>query len=99
MYSPEVESMLVSHPDVLEAAVIGVLHEHWGETIRAVAVLKPGGACTESAIVEYCRERMTHFKCPTSVVFVDALPKGGTGKVQKTVLRRLYGGASVRAAV
>ena len=94
VYSPEVESMIVSHPDVIEAAVIGVEHERWGETIRAVAVLRSGSELTEQGLIEYCRARMTHFKCPTSVVFVAALPKGGTGKIQKNVLRRLYGGAS-----
>jgi long-chain acyl-CoA synthetase len=97
VYSPEVESMLVSHADVLEAAVIGVVDERWGETIRAVVVLRPGSACTEAGIIGYCRERMTHFKCPASVVFVDALPKGGTGKVQKTILRKLYAGQSTAA--
>ena len=98
VYSPEVESMIVSHADVLEAAVIGIPHEQWGETIRAVAVLRSGSALTERDLIAYCRERMTHFKCPTSVVFVAALPKGGTGKIQKTVLRRLYGGASSASA-
>lgn len=96
VYSPEVESMLVSHPRVLEAAVIGVADERWGETIRAVVVLRAGADCTVEEIIEYCRARMTHFKCPTSVVFVEALPKGGTGKVQKPVLRAKYGSASER---
>jgi long-chain acyl-CoA synthetase len=94
VYSPEVESMIVSHPDVVEAAVIGVPDVRWGETIRAVAVLRSGSALTEHDLIEYCRAHMTHFKCPTSVVFVVTLPKGGTGKVQKNALRRMYGGAS-----
>ncbi len=51
---------------------------------------RPGSALTEAALIEYCRERMAHFKCPASVDFMDALPKGGTGKVQKTVLRDKY---------
>jgi long-chain acyl-CoA synthetase len=92
VYSPEVEAMLMAHPAVLEAAVIGVSHEKWGETIRAVVARKPGAGLDEAALIAWCRERMTHFKCPTSVVFVDALPKGGTGKVQKTVLRAQFGG-------
>ena len=92
VYSPEVEAALVAHDDVLEAAVIGIPDERWGETIRAIVALRPGAQCTEADIIGHCRARMTHFKCPTSVVFIDALPKGGTGKVQKPVLRARYGG-------
>jgi long-chain acyl-CoA synthetase len=91
VYSPEVESMLMSHPAVLEAAVIGVPHEKWGETIRAIAVVRGGMALTEMELIQWARQRLTHFKCPTSAVFVDGLPKGGTGKVQKSTLRRQYG--------
>jgi long-chain acyl-CoA synthetase len=93
VFSPEVESMLMSHPAVLEAAVIGVPHEKWGETIRAVVALRPGQSVSEDELIAWCRERMTHFKCPTSVRFVEALPKGGTGKVQKNVLRDQFGKA------
>ena len=91
VYSPEVESMILGHPAVLEASVIGVPHEKWGETIRAVVVCRPDHAIEEMDLIAWCRERMTHFKCPTSVVVVDALPKGGTGKIQKNVLRERYG--------
>lgn len=91
VYSPEVESMILGHPAVLEASVIGVANEKWGETIRAVVVCRPGHAIDEAELIAWCRERMTHFKCPTSVVVVDALPKGGTGKIQKNVLRERYG--------
>ena len=90
VYSPEVESMIASHPEVLEVAVIVVPDERWGETIKAVAVRRPGSALTEVELIDHCRERMAHFKCPTSVDFMETLPKGGTGKVQKTVLRDRY---------
>lgn len=90
VYSPEVESMILGHPAVLEASVIGVPHEKWGEAIRAVVVCRPGHAIDEQELIAWCRERMTHFKCPTSVVVVEALPKGGTGKIQKNVLRERY---------
>jgi len=80
-----------AHPDVLECAVIGVPHEKWGEAIRAVIARRNGSDLTEEALIAWCRERMTHFKCPTSVVFVESLPKGGTGKVQKNVLRQRFG--------
>jgi acyl-CoA synthetase (AMP-forming)/AMP-acid ligase II len=90
VYSPEVESMIASHPEVLEVAVIGLPDEKWGEAVKAVVARRPGGSLTEQGLIDYCRERMAHFKCPTSVDFVDTLPKGGTGKVQKTVLREKY---------
>ena len=90
VYSPEVESMIASHPEVLEVAVIGLPDEKWGETIKAAVVRRPGSALTEAALIESCRERMAHFKCPAAVDFMDELPKGGTGKVQKTVLRDKY---------
>lgn len=91
VYSPEVESVLCAHPSVLEASVIGVPHEHWGETIRAIAVRRPGMSLTEAELIDWCRARLTHFKCPTSAVFTDVLPKGGTGKVQKNALRERFG--------
>jgi acyl-CoA synthetase (AMP-forming)/AMP-acid ligase II len=90
VYSPEVEAVLVGHPAVLEAAVIGVPDEKWGETIRAIVVIRLDAVATEDELIVYCRDRLTHFKCPTSVVFADSLPKGGTGKVQKNVLRQRY---------
>jgi acyl-CoA synthetase (AMP-forming)/AMP-acid ligase II len=91
VYTPEVESMIAAHPAVLEVAVIGVPDAKWGEAIRAVVACRNGAAITEAELIDWCRGRATHFKCPTSVVFVDTLPKGGTGKVQKSVLRERHG--------
>lgn len=91
VYSPEVEAVLCGHPAILEAAVIGIPDDKWGEAIRAVVALRPGAALTEPDLIVWCRERLTHFKCPTSVKFAETLPKGGTGKVQKNLLRQLYG--------
>jgi acyl-CoA synthetase (AMP-forming)/AMP-acid ligase II len=91
VYTPEVESMIAAHPSVLEVAVIGVPDPKWGEAIRAVVATRNGATLTEADLIGWCRERMTHFKCPASVVFVDSLPKGGTGKVQKGALRAAYG--------
>jgi long-chain acyl-CoA synthetase len=91
VYSPEVESAICSHPAVLEAAVIGVEHPTWGETIRAIAVIRPGFTLTEEELIGHCRSKLSHFKCPRSAVFTDALPKGGSGKIQKNALRSLYG--------
>jgi long-chain acyl-CoA synthetase len=98
VYSPEVESVIVAHADVLEAAVIGIPDERWGETIRAVVVLRPGARADQSDIIAHCRARMTHFKCPTSVIITDALPKGGTGKIQKQALRARFGGTASASA-
>jgi acyl-CoA synthetase (AMP-forming)/AMP-acid ligase II len=61
-----------------------------------VAVIRPDCALTEDELIGWCRDRLTHFKCPTSVVFAESLPKGGTGKVQKNVLRERFG---VRQAI
>jgi len=87
VYTPEIESAIMGHPEILEIAIIGIPHEKWGETIRAVATRREGAGVTEEQLIAWCRDRLTHFKCPTSVVFVEALPKGGTGKIQKNVLR------------
>jgi long-chain acyl-CoA synthetase len=91
VYSPEVESMILGHPAVLEVAVIGIPDEKWGEAIRAVVVCRGDHTLEEMELICWCRERMTHFKCPTSMVVTDALPKGGTGKIQKNVLRERWG--------
>jgi long-chain acyl-CoA synthetase len=98
VYSPEVESAICAHPEVLEAVVIGVPDEKWGEAIKAVVVRRPGCALTEAALIEFCRARLTHFKCPHSVDFTEELPKGGTGKVQKNVLRERYRAAEAANA-
>jgi len=89
----EVEAVLHSHPKIEEAAVIGVPDEEWGEQPRAVAVLKKGETATPEEIMEYCRAKMSSFKRPRSVVFVDELPRNPMGKVLKRVLREQYGKA------
>ena len=88
MVSPqEVEQVLQSHPAIDEAAVIGVPDVDWGERVRAVVVLKEGQTATEVELSEYCRERLSSFKKPESVVFIDRLPRNALGKVLKRVLR------------
>jgi acyl-CoA synthetase (AMP-forming)/AMP-acid ligase II len=88
--SIEVEDCLFSHPDVIEVAVIGVPHERWGETVKALVVVREGAEADEAALIAFARERMAHFKCPTSVELRDALPRTATGKIQKFRLRAPY---------
>jgi fatty-acyl-CoA synthase len=89
--SPEIEDVLYQHAAVLECAVIGVPSEKWGETPKALIVLRSDAAATgESEIIAFCRARMSHFKCPTSVAFVNELPRTATGKLQKFRLRESY---------
>jgi acyl-CoA synthetase (AMP-forming)/AMP-acid ligase II len=88
--SIEVEDCLFSHEDVVEVAVIGVPDEQWGETVKALVVLAPGGEEDEGALIDHCRERMAHYKCPTSVEFRRELARTATGKLQKFKLRAPY---------
>ncbi len=88
--SPEIEDVLYQHEQVLECAVIGVPHESWGETPKALIVLRSGPAPTEGDLIEFCRGRLAHFKCPTSIEFVAELPRTATGKLQKFRLREKY---------
>ena len=88
--SIEVEDCLFQHPAVAECAVIGVPDEKWGETIKALVVLRPGAAATERDLIEHCRTKLAHFKCPTSIEVRDELARTATGKLQKFKLRSPY---------
>jgi fatty-acyl-CoA synthase len=88
--SVEVEDCLYQHPAVAEAAVIGIPDPRWGETVKALVVLRTPGGATEVDLIEHCRSRLSHFKCPTSVELRDALPRTATGKLQKFKLREPY---------
>jgi acyl-CoA synthetase (AMP-forming)/AMP-acid ligase II len=88
--SIEVEDVLYKHPAVLEAAVIGVPSEQWGETPMAVVVLREGQSATEQELIEHCRANMAHFKAPHGVRFVAALPRTATGKLKKFELREEF---------
>ncbi len=90
IYSPEVERILSEHPAVLEVAIVGVPDEKWGESVKAFIALKEGASATQEEIIEYCRERLAHYKCPKSVDVVEALPRNPTGKVLKRELRAPY---------
>ncbi|MDP6667442.1 MAG: acyl-CoA synthetase, partial [Dehalococcoidia bacterium] len=84
--SVEVEKVLMEHPAVLETCVVGVPDERWGESPKAFVSLREGHDAGAAEIIEFCRERMAHFKAPRDVEFGD-LPKTATGKIQKFLLR------------
>lgn len=90
VFPAEVENVLGKHPAVAEIAVIGVAHERWGETVKAVVVPAPGATPTPAELISFARERLAHYKCPTSVEFVTALPKSAAGKILKRELRATY---------
>jgi fatty-acyl-CoA synthase len=84
--SIEVEQAIAAHPAVLECAVIGIPHPHWGERPKAFVTLNDGATATPEEIIAFCRERLAHYKCPDTIQF-GPLPKTSTGKIQKFVLR------------
>jgi long-chain acyl-CoA synthetase len=93
VYPAEVEQVLVEHPAVFEAAVIGTENPEWGEEVKAVVVLQPERTSSDALANElalYCRARIAHYKCPRSVDFVSELPRLATGKLDKRELRRRY---------
>jgi fatty-acyl-CoA synthase len=96
--SIEVEDCLFSHPAVAEVAVIGAPHDRWGETVIALVVRAPGAEVDEAELIGHCRERLAHYKCPTSIEFRDELARTATGKLQKFKLREPYWAGLQRAA-
>ncbi|MEU9686723.1 long-chain-fatty-acid--CoA ligase [Amycolatopsis japonica] len=90
VYSPEVERVIAEHPAVGEVAVIGIPDDRWGEQVKAVVAPAPGERVDVDELVEYCRDRLAHYKCPRTVELVEALPRNATGKILKRTLRRPY---------
>jgi fatty-acyl-CoA synthase len=88
--SVEVQDVLYDHPDVQVAAVIGVPHEKWGETPKALVIKREESDLTGEELIKFTRDRLAHYKCPTSVEFRDTLPQTATGKIQKYELRQEY---------
>jgi long-chain acyl-CoA synthetase len=90
VFPPEVESVLLAHPEVAEAAVLGLPHPELGEEVAAFVVLRPGARANAAALTAYCRDRLAAFKYPRWVTVVDALPRSATGKVLKAQLARTH---------
>ena len=89
--SIEVESAVyASEPAILEAAIVGLPHDRWGEAITAFVIPRPGETIDEAHLLAKVRDRLSPFKCPKAVIVVEAFPKTETGKVQKVELRRLF---------
>jgi acyl-CoA synthetase (AMP-forming)/AMP-acid ligase II len=86
----EVERVLAEHPGVLEAAVVGVPSERWGETAMAFVVRRPGPEVTPDELIAFCRQRLAHYKCPAAIEWTQALPRNPSGKVLRRKLREPY---------
>ncbi|WP_084145426.1 AMP-binding protein [Amycolatopsis jejuensis] len=90
VYSPEVERVIAEFPGVGEVAVIGVPDDRWGEQVKAVVAPLSGETVDAGKLVEFCRERLAHYKCPRTVDVLEALPRNATGKILKRTLREPY---------
>jgi long-chain acyl-CoA synthetase len=90
VYPAEVEAVLGGHPDIVECAVIGVPDKKWGETVKAVVVKRENSTLTETGLIDWCRDKIAGFKRPTSVDFIDKLPRNASGKLLKRTLREPY---------
>jgi long-chain acyl-CoA synthetase len=95
IYPQETENTLITHPKVTDVAVIGVPNEDFGEEVKAVvqpADMADAGPELEQELIDWCKERISHVKCPRSVDFVEDLPRHPTGKLYKRLLKDQYWG-------
>lgn len=88
IYPREIEEVLFQHPEIAEAAVVGVPDEQWGERLKAFVVRRSGSGLTAQAVMDFCAGRISRIKIPKEVVFIDQVPRNASGKVLKTELRR-----------
>ena len=90
IYSTEVEAVLFSHPEVVDAAVIGVPDDKLGEVVKACVVIKEGSSLTNIELIDFCKEKIASYKKPRSVDFISEVPRNASGKVLKKTLREPY---------
>jgi fatty-acyl-CoA synthase/long-chain acyl-CoA synthetase len=90
IYPAEIESALEAHAGIYDVAVIGIPSEEWGETVHAIVVAKPAAELDEAAVITFAKEHLAGYKVPRSVTFVDELPRTGSGKLLKRVLREPF---------
>jgi long-chain acyl-CoA synthetase len=93
IYPAEIDAVLLMHPDVADAAAVGVPNEEFGEEVKAVVVPAPGKPPSPElaqALIAFCREHLAHFKCPRSVDFASDLPRSDAGKVYRRLVREPY---------
>jgi len=86
VYPGEVEQVLAHHPAVAEVGVLGVPHPHDGEAVKAYVVLRPGADVDEETLIEFCRDQLARYKCPSKVIFADRLPRNAAGKLLRREL-------------
>ncbi|MGH3493852.1 MAG: AMP-binding enzyme, partial [Sciscionella sp.] len=87
VYSPEVERVIAEYPGVADVAVLGVPDDRWGESVKAIVVVQPGGSFDTEALIAHCREHLAGYKVPKSVDLAESLPRNATGKILKRDLR------------
>jgi len=90
IYPAEVENALMSHPQILDAAVVGIPDEKWGETVMGFVILAEDASISEDEIIAYSREKIAGFKCPKTIKFINEIPRNPTGKVLRRKLREPY---------
>ena len=90
IYPAEVENALMSHPDIIDAAVVGVPDDKWGETVKSFVILAEGINHSEDDIIAYAKKQIASYKCPTSVEFINDIPRNPSGKILRRVLREPY---------
>ena len=89
IFPNEIDDVLFSHPKILEACTIGVPDEYRGETVKAYVVVRPGDSLTEQEVTDFCKDRLTAYKVPKQIVFIDAIPKSAVGKILRRAMKDL----------